>query len=79
MTAIGQTISVLSLIAVLAVATLWALGKLSLRAAWLAAIGTNIVGLIGSRLAGSTAGMTLHLIAIACFIGALAAHRMRTS
>lgn len=78
MTTIGQTLNILSVTAFLAAAALWALGKLSLRAAWLAAIGTNIVGLIGSRLAGSTAGMTLHLIAIVCFIAALAAHRMRT-
>ena len=74
MTTLGQTLNILSGIAFLTAVTLWALGKLPLRTAYVAAIAANIVGFASAWIAGSLPGMVLRLIAVACFIAALAVH-----
>lgn len=78
MIAVGQSLSILSITVFFAAALLAALGKLSARLFFTTGVATNIVGLIGSSISGSVWGTTLHVIAISCFIAALAAHRMRT-
>jgi hypothetical protein len=78
MNAIGQTLSILSITVFLFAALLAALGKLSARLLFTTGVATNIVGLIGASISGSVWGATLHVIAIVCFIAALAAHRLRT-
>jgi phosphotransferase system glucose/maltose/N-acetylglucosamine-specific IIC component len=79
MVAIGQTINILSVTVFLAAALLAALGKLSARLFFTTGVATNIVGLIGTSISGSVWGATLHVIAIGCFIAALAVHRLRSS
>lgn len=75
MNTLGQTLNILSGIAFLTAAALWAVGKLALRPAYLAAIAANLVGFTGTWIAGRQAGMALHLFAVACFVAALALHR----
>jgi cell shape-determining protein MreD len=78
MNAIGQTLNILGVTVFLAAALLAALGKLSARLLFSTGVATNIVGLIGTSISGSVWGTTMHVIAIVCFIAALAAQRLRT-
>jgi hypothetical protein len=78
MNAIVQTLSILSVTVFLAAVLLAVLGKLSARLFFATGVATNIVGLIGTSISGSVWGATGHVIAIGCFIAALAVHRLRS-